>query len=212
MTTRTDPLLSPDNHVLLMIDHQIIQTLTIRSHEQADILNNVAVVGEAAEIFNIPLLLSVGFLEKQSVIEPFASIVKDAPRIERTTLNSWEDSRITDWVKKHGRPKIVMAGQWTEVCLQFPVISALADGYDVYFIADASGGGSKETHDLAVMRMVQAGAKPLSALVYLSELQRDWAREATANQTAKVFADRGGAFGLFLIWQQQILGLKEGTR
>lgn len=113
---------------------------------------------------------------------------------------------------KTGKKKLVMAGLWTEVCLNMAVLSALASDYDVYIIPDASGGGSDESHTLAVQRMMAAGARPLSTIAYVSELQRDWARMETAEEVAKLFAEYGGGFGQGLRWEWQLLGLKEGTR
>jgi nicotinamidase-related amidase len=117
-----------------------------------------------------------------------------------------------NWVAQTGRKKLVMAGLWTEVCLQMPVLSALVDGYEVCFLTDASGGASREAHDMAVQRMIQAGAILTTTWSYVSELQRDWAREETAGAVAKLFEEHGGGFGQGLRWEWQLLGLKEGTR
>lgn len=213
MQQSSGPLLTPENHSLILIDHQTELELTIRSHEIVQTLNNVAFVAQTADIFNIPLLVTTGFVDKNPLIEPLGTIVADKPKIDRTTLNSWEDERIPRWVKEQGRPKLVMAGQWTEVCLLFPVLSALADGYDVYFITDASGGATQEAHDMAVLRMVQAGAKPVTTWSYTSELQRDWARSDEATQrVTQLFAERGGAFGLGLKWQWHIQAKIDGNR
>jgi nicotinamidase-related amidase len=127
-------------------------------------------------------------------------------------LNSWDDERVRDWIKARGKKKLVMAGLWTEVCLTMPVLSALAAGYEVYIVTDASGGGSPEGHERAVQRMIQAGARPLTVASYVSELQRDWGRLETAEAVAKLFAEFGGGFGQGLRWEWQLLGLKEGTR
>ena len=106
----------------------------------------------------------------------------------------------------------MIAGQWTEVCVAMPVLSALDAGYEVYVVTDACGGASREAHDMAVERMVQAGAHPITTWNYVSELQRDWARVATAEQVTKLFAQRGGAFGQGLLWEWDLLNLKAGTR
>jgi nicotinamidase-related amidase len=212
MTIKLDPLLSPDNHAVLLIDHQYLQMLTVRSHETSDVINNVAALAEAAKIFNVPTLVTTAFSEKQDIIKDLADVTSDQIPIDRTTLNSWEDARVTDWVKASGKKKLVMAGQWTEVCLAMPVLSALAEGYDVYVITDASGGASKEAHNMAVQRMIQAGAVPMTTWAYVSELQRDWARVETAPAVSNLFAARGGGFGQGLRWEWQLLSLVEGTR
>ena len=127
-------------------------------------------------------------------------------------MNSWDDERIRDWIKSTGKKKLVMAGLWTEVCLTMPVLSALAAGFEVYVVTDASGGGSVEGHERAVQCMIQAGARPLTVASYVSELQRDWGRLETAEAVANLFAEFGGGFGQGLRWEWQLLALKEGTR
>ena len=101
---------------------------------------------------------------------------------------------------------------WTEICLTFPVLSALAEGYEVYIVTDASGGATPEAHDRAIQRMIQSGAKPLTVIAYVSELQRDWGREATVPQVIDIFERHAGGFGQGLRWEWQLLALKEGTR
>jgi nicotinamidase-related amidase len=93
-----------------------------------------------------------------------------------------------------------------------PVLSALDAGHEVYVVTDACGGASCEAHDMAVERMVQAGARPVTTCAYVSELQRDWARAATADQVTKLFVRRGGAFGQGLLWEWDLLNLKVSTR
>jgi len=205
-------LLTPDNHALLLIDHQYLQLLTLRSHEASQVISNVQAVAKASKIFKISTLLTTAFAERQELIKEIQDIFPEQVPIDRITLNSWEDPRIVDWVKHTGKKKLVMAGLWTEVCLQMPVLSALADGYEVYFITDASGGASREAHDMAVERMIQAGAIPTTTWSYVSELQRDWSREETAGEVTKLFEEYGGGFGQGLRWEWQLLGLKEGTR
>jgi len=208
----TANLLTPDNHALLLIDHQYLQLLTLRSHEASQVINNAQAVAKASKIFGIPTLLTTAFAERQDLIKEIQDVFPEQVPLDRTTLNTWEDTRVVDWVRQTGKKKLVMAGLWTEVCLLLPVLSALADGYEVYFITDASGGGSREAHDMAVARMIQAGAVPTTTWSYVSELQRDWAREETAGEVTKLFEEHGGGFGQGLRWEWQLLGLKEGTR
>jgi nicotinamidase-related amidase len=207
----TRELLTPDNHALLFIDHQYLQLLTLRSHDAATVLNNTTAVGKASTIFNVPTLHTTAFAEHQDLVREIQSVLPKGEALDRTTLNSWDNPRVVRWVKQTGRKKLVMAGLWTEVCLQLPVLSALADGYEVYFISDASGGTSREAHDMAVQRMIQAGAIPTTTWSYVSELQRDWGREATAADVVNLFEEHGGGFGQGLRWAQ-LLGLKDATR
>jgi nicotinamidase-related amidase len=205
-------LLTPDNHALLLIDHQYLQLLTLRSHDASQVIGNVLAVAGASLIFKVPTLLTTAFAERQDLIKELQDVYPKQKPIDRTTLNTWEDSRVIEWVRGTGKRKLVMAGQWTEVCLQMPVLSALDDDYEVYFITDASGGASREAHDMAVQRMIQAGAVPTTTWSYVSELQRDWSREATAGEVTTLFERHGGGFGQGLRWEWQLLGLKEGTR
>lgn len=204
-------LLTPDDHALLLIDHQYLQLLAVRSHPNETVVNNTTFLAKAAKLFKVPTLLTTAFAERQALFEEVQAVFPEQKPIDRTGLNSWDDKRVRDWVKKTGKKKLVMAGLWTEVCLSMPVIDALKDGHEVYIVTDASGGGSPEGHERGVQRMVQAGAQPLTTIAYVSELQRDWARP-TAEEVAKLFAEHGGGFGQGLRWEWQLLGLKEGTR
>lgn len=210
--TADDTLLTPGNHALVLIDHQYLQLLAVRSHPNETVVNNTVLLAKTAKLFRVPTLLTTAFAERQALFEEVQAVFPEQKPIDRTGLNSWDDQRVRDWVKKTGKAKLVMAGLWTEVCLCMAVLSALAAGHEVYIVTDASGGGSNEGHERAVQRMVQAGARPLTAAVYISELQRDWSREETAADVAKLFAQYGGGFGQGLRWEWQLLSLKEGTR
>jgi nicotinamidase-related amidase len=205
-------LLEPRNHALLLIDHQYLQLLTLRSHEASQVISNATSVAKAAKIFKVPTLLTTAYAERQNLIKEIQDVLPEQTPIDRTTLNCWEDQRVVNWVKQTGRKKLVMAGLWTEICLMMPVLSALTDKYEVYFLTDSSGGASREAHDMAVQRMIQAGAIPTTTWSYVSELQRDWGREETAGAVTKLFEEHGGGFGQGLRWEWQLLGLKEGTR
>jgi len=207
-----DTLLTSDNHALLLIDHQYLQLLAVRSHPNDTIVNNTVMLAKGAKIFGVPTLFTTAFAERQDLIKEIQAVHPDQVPIDRTGLNSWDDQRVRDWVQATGKKKLVMAGLWTEVCLTMPVLSAIAAGYEVYIVTDASGGGSVEGHERAVQRMIQAGARPLSVASYVSELQRDWGRTQTADDVANLFAELGGGFGQGLRWEWQLLGLKEGTR
>src|SRR5881397_1718386 len=189
-------MLTPDNCVLVLIDHQPFQFAGLRSHDTQTIINNVVGLAKAAKVFGVPTLLTT-VLEKQGgfIIKP----------IDRTFINTWEDSRIPEWVKKTGRKKIVMAALWTEICLAMPAIQALGEGFEVYIVTDASGGVSLEAHDMAIMRMVQAGAVPITWTVFASELQRDWARTATVPALGEMLVEHMGNVGTSFTWEQQLL-------
>jgi nicotinamidase-related amidase len=205
-------LLTPDNHALVLIDHQYPQLLSVTSHKHSTVSHNVTALAKAAKVFNVPTLLTTGVAEHQPLLKELQAVFPEQKPIDRTGLCSWDDQRVVDWVKQTGRKKLVMAGLWTEICLNLAVQGALGDGYQVYIVPDASGGADAESHALAVQRMVQAGAIPISTLAYPVELQRDWARTETVPAVLKIFEEHGHGFSRAIRWQQEMLGLKEGTR
>jgi nicotinamidase-related amidase len=156
-------LLAPDNHALLLIDHQYLQLMSLTSHKPATVTNNATALAKAAKVFNVPTLLTTAFAERQALVKDIQAVFPDQQPIDRTGLNAWDDQRVVDWVKQTGRTRLVMAGLWTEVCLNLAVLSALGNGYDVYIVPDASGGGDAESHAMGVQRMVQAGAIPFAS-------------------------------------------------
>jgi nicotinamidase-related amidase len=213
MTLNTDDtLLTPDNHAVMLIDHQYLQLLTVRSHSVETVVNNATFLAEGARIFNVPTLFTTAFAERQAMFAELQAVHPEQKPIDRFGLNAWDDERVREWVNNTDKKKLVMAGLWTEVCLTMPVLSALAAGFEVYIVTDASGASSVEAHERAVQRMVQAGARPLSTVSYVSEVQRDWSRADTAEQVVKLFEKHGGGFGHGLRWEWQLLGLQEGTR
>jgi nicotinamidase-related amidase len=200
-----DALLRPENSVLVLIDHQPYQFANLHSHEPTMIINNVIALGKLAKVFNVPTILSTVIEERGGyLIKGLQDVFPDQKPINRTFINAWEDPKVTDAVKKTGRKQLVLAALYTEICLAMPAIQALADGYDVFIVTDASGGVSAEAHDMAVRRMVAAGALPITWLAVLGEWQRDWAR-ATAADVAGVVLEHGGGSAVAFAWEQQLL-------
>jgi nicotinamidase-related amidase len=199
-------LLTPDNCCLVLIDHQPFQVAGLRSHDTQTMINNVVGLAKSAKVFGVPTLLTT-VLEKQGgyLIQQLQDVFPEQKPIDRTFINTWEDARCVDWVKSTGRRKIVMAALWTEICLAMPAIQALGDGYEVYIVTDASGGVSLEAHEMAIQRMVQAGAVPITWMGFGSELQRDWARKATVPALAQMLVDHSGVVGTSFKWEQQLL-------
>lgn len=200
-------LLTPDNCALMLIDHQPFQISGVQNVDPLIMLNNVVYLAKLAKAFGVPTLLTTvteergGYLYKQ-----LQDVFPEQKPINRTTINTWEDPRCVEWAKKTGRKKLVMAGLWTEICLAFPAIHALGDGYEVYAVTDASGGVSKEAHEVAILRMVQAGVVPLTTAVFGGELQRDWAREATVPKMGEILLAHAGPVGSNFAWEMQLLG------
>ncbi|WP_437498208.1 hydrolase [Sorangium sp. So ce1099] len=207
-----DAMLTPDNCALMLIDHQPFQVSGVKSIDPALMINNVVALAKTAKVFGVPTLLTTVIEERGGyLIKQLQDVFPEQKPINRTTINTWEDERCVEWFRKTGRKKIVFAALWTEVCLAFPVIHALGDGHEVYFVTDASGGGTVESHEMAVLRMVQAGAIPLTSMVFTAELQRDWAREKTVPGVTEILLTHGGAVGTNLAWEFQLLKNQPGV-
>ena len=198
-------LLTPQNCALILIDHQPFQVSTVANIDTALMINNVVGLAKTADAFSIPTLLTTVIKDRGGdLIKPLQDVFPDQTPIDRTFINAWQDQRVTDWVKKTGRKKIVMAALWTEICLAFPVIQSLGEGYEAYFVTDASGGVSVEAHTRGVQRMVQAGGVPLTWITFGAELQRDWARTETLAAVSKLMGENGGSVGTNLAWEFQL--------
>src|SRR6476646_11883735 len=157
-----DALLTPENCVLLLIDHQPFQLVNVNSHEPTMVINNVTALAKTARAYGIPTILTTVNEERGGLVfKQVQAVFPDQKTINRTFINCWEDRRVVEAVKKTGRKKLVMAALWTEMCLAMPVIHAMGDGYDVYIVTDASGGVSSEANDMDVRRMSAAGAQPI---------------------------------------------------
>jgi nicotinamidase-related amidase len=208
----SDKLLTPQNHTLILIDHQPQMAFATRSIDIAELRNNVTGLAKAATAFKVPTILTTVAATSFSgpLFPELQAVFPDQKPIDRSTMNTWEDQRVVDAVKKIGRKKLVLAALWTEVCLLEPTLSAIDNGYDVYIVTDASGGVSKEAHDMSVQRMVQAGAHPITWLQYMLELQRDWARGATYVPVTTIAKEHAGGYGLGLIYATEMFHAKEG--
>lgn len=180
----TDPLLSPGNCVLALIDYQPEQygTVTSSSRERIDL--NVVALARIATAYGVPIVLSTVGVD-MGVNEGTAKVIRDeipdVPEIDRTGVNAWEDADFRAAIEASGRKKVVIAGLWTEVCCTFATLDMLAAGYEVYPVADAVGGISQTSHDRAFERMIAAGARPVNAISFGGELMRNWAREDSDN-------------------------------
>ena len=205
-------LLTPNDHTLIMIDHQSQMAFATRSIDLALLRNNAALVSKAAAEFKVPTILTTVAEKSFSgpIFNEIASVFPDLAAIDRTSMNTWEDPRIAERVNAHGKAKIVLAGLWTSVCIVGPALSALEQGFEVYVIADASGDVSDEAHQMAMQRMIQAGAQPMTSVQYLLELQRDWARGETYNETVATAVTHGGGYGLGLIYAKTMFNASEG--
>lgn len=205
-------LLDPKNHTLILIDHQSQMAFATKSIDAVTLRNNAALVSKAAREFGVDTILTTVAEKSFSgpIFDEIKSVFPEHQVIDRTTMNTWEDPRIAVEVNRIGKPRIVLAGLWTSVCIVGPALSALDQGFEVYVITDACGDVSSEAHEMAIQRMVQLGARPMTALQYLLELQRDWARGETYDQTVKTAIANGGAYGLGLIYAKTLFNASEG--
>ncbi len=205
-------MLDPTNHVMIIIDHQPQMAFATKSIDTTTLRNNVTGLAKSAKAFNVPVILTT--VAEKSFSGPLfpelQAVFPDQKPIDRTTMNTWEDSRITDKVNALGKKKLVIAALWTEVCGVGPTLSAIDQGFEVYFVTDASGGVSDDAHNMAVDRMVQAGAIPITWLQYLLELQRDWSRGETYEAVTGIAKQHGGAYGLGIIYATEMFGASEG--
>ena len=204
--TGLDALLRPQDSIVVLIDHQPFQFANLHSHEPTMIANNVIGLAKTAKVFGVPTILTTVLEERGGyLIKGLQDVYPDQKPIDRTFINTWQDARVVDEVKKSGRKQLVLAALWTEVCLAMPTLHALAEGYDVFIVTDASGGVSVEAHDMAVRRMTAAGAVPITWLALAAEWQRDWAREETISDLAAVQLEHAGATGIAFAWEMQLL-------
>lgn len=210
--TPAKALLDPSNHALVLIDFQSQMAFATKSIAPELLRNNAALISNGAAGFNVPTILTT--VAEKSFSGPMFDEITDAfagqAMLDRTSMNSWEDAGVIDAVNDIGQDRLVFAGLWTSVCIVGPVLSAIEQGFETYVITDASGDISEEAHERAVERMVQAGAKPITSLQYLLELQRDWARGETYGLTTGIAAKWGGAYGLGITYAKSMFGASEG--
>ena len=177
----TDALLTPENSALIVIDYQPSQIQTVASMDHDLLTRNIVSVARLAKAYDLPIVLStVNVANGQGpTIPELKEVLADEVEIDRTQINSWEDVEFRRAVEATGRKKLIMTALWTEVCLAFPALDALGDGFEVYPVVDAVGGTSLEAHRAGLERISQAGAQPISWVSLACELQRDWARTET---------------------------------
>ena len=202
-------LLNPANHELVLIDFEGQMAFAAKSGSIIELRNNTALIAGASKIFNVATVVTT-VAEKSFSGPVFPELELFYPQatsnyIDRSSMNTWEDVNAYKAITGKGKKKIVFAGLWTSVCIVGPALSALAEGYEVYIITDACGDVSVESHDRAIQRMIQAGAKPMTALQYLLELQRDWARQSTYNAVIALAIKYGGAYGIGAQYAHEML-------
>lgn len=199
MTDNKLDLLTPGNSQLIIIDQQPQMAFGVQSIDRQTLKNNVVALAKSAKVFGIPTTITTVETESFSghTYPEILSVYPDAPLLERTSMNSWDDQKVRDALAKNGRNKVVVSGLWTEVCNCMFSLDAMREGnYEIYMVADASGGTSIDAHNHAMDRMVQAGVVPMTWQQVLLEWQRDWARKDTYDATLDIVKEHSGAYGM----------------
>jgi len=196
-TTTVHGLLTPENCTVVFIDHQPQMAFGVTSIDRQTLMNNTVGLAKAAKVFDVPVILTTVETEAFSgyMWPQLTGLFPGKPLIERSSMNAWEDRAFVAEVERIGRKKLVIAALWTEVCLTFPAIQAIEAGYEVYAVEDASGGTTVSAHENAMLRVVQAGAVPVTWLQVLLEWQRDWARRDTYEAVMGIVTEHSGAYG-----------------
>ena len=192
-------VLTPQNCQLIFIDQQPQMAFGVQSIDRQTLKNNVVGLAKAAKVFNIPTTITTvetdGF--SGNTYPELLAVFPEHKILERTSMNSWDDQNVRDALAANGRKKVIVSGLWTEVCnTTFALSAALEGGYEIYMVADASGGTSADAHKYAMDRMVQAGIVPMTWQQVLLEWQRDWARKETYNDVIGIVQEHSGAYGM----------------
>ncbi|KJW95381.1 hydrolase [Enterobacter hormaechei] len=199
MTTSKLEVLTPANCQIIFIDHQPQMAFGVQSIDRQVLKNNTVALAKAAKVFNIPTIIATVETESFSgnTYPELLDVFPGQDILERTSMNSWDDQKVRDALKANGKKKVVVAGLWTEVCNNSFALCAMLEGdYEIYMVADASGGTSKEAHDFAMQRMIQAGVIPVTWQQVMLEWQRDWARKETYTAVMDIVREHSGAYGM----------------
>ncbi|VWC98850.1 isochorismatase [Burkholderia lata] len=192
-------VLTPQNSQLIFIDQQPQMAFGVQSIDRQTLKNNVVGLAKAAKAFNVPTTITTVETESFSghTFPELLDVFPNQPLLERTSMNSWDDQKVRDALAANGRKKVIVSGLWTEVCNTTFALCAMLEGeYEIYMVADASGGTSKDAHDFAMQRMVQAGAVPVTWQQVVLEWQRDWARRDTYEAVMGIVREHSGAYGM----------------
>ena len=200
-------LLDPEQSIVIVIDHQPQMYFGVESTSRSAIENNVLGLAKAAKLFKVPCILSTVEAKSFSgyMYSKLQEVYPEVKPIDRTNINSWEDANIKKAVEGTGRKKVIIAGLWTEACVAFPALCMQQESYDVHVATDACGGATKEAHDMAILRMTQAGIKPLTSMQVMLEWQRDWNNKDTYAGVMSIVKEHGGAYGLGVEYTETML-------
>jgi nicotinamidase-related amidase len=205
--TPANPLLQPAECALLLIDHQAGLAFGVGSLDRQVLLNNTIALARTAGVYKIPTVVSTSATKVYSgpLMPAVHAVLPDVPVIERRNMNVWEDEAARTAVVNSGRRRLLVSGLLTEACVSFPVLSAIADGYEVFVVADACGGLTASSHELALRRMAAAGAEMTSWIQVLLEFQRDWTRHETYDGARAIVEAHGGGYGIGLAYARDMI-------
>ena len=192
-------VLTPQNSQLIFIDQQPQMAFGVASIDRQTLKNNVVALAKAAKVFKVPTTITAVETKSFSgyTYPELLDVFPNAKVLERTSMNSWDEKSVRDALKANGRRKVVVSGLWTEVCNNTFALSAMLEGdYEIYMVTDASGGTSKEAHEYAIQRMIQAGVVPVTWQPVMLEWQRDWARKDTYDAVMDIVREHSGAYGM----------------
>ncbi len=191
-------LLTPENCVVAIIDLQPQMLFGVANFDRQTIINNNVALLKAAKVFDVPVVLSTVETKSFSgnMWPQIQAIFPNQTPIERSSMNSWDDKNFVAAIEKSGKKKIVLSGLWTETCVALPTVQAIHDSYEVYVVEDCCGDVSQLSHDNAMKRVIQAGAKPVTALSVMLEWQRDWAQRDSYDAIMDIVKTHFGAYGV----------------
>ena len=190
MTNATYNRLDKDNAVVLLVDHQAGLLSLVRDIEPDKFKNNVLALADLAKFFNLPTILTTSFETGPNgpLVPELKEMFPDAPYIARPgQINAWDNEDFVKAIKATGKKQLIIAGVVTEVCVAFPALSAIEEGFDVFVVTDASGTFNQITRDSAWSRMTQAGAQLMNWFAVACELHRDWRNDVEG--LAKICTD-----------------------
>ena len=201
------PLMQPAQCALLLVDLQAGLAFGVGSIDRQTLLNNAVALSRTAITFGIPVVVSTS--ESKVYSGPLMPAVQAAlpgvKSIERRNLNVWEDDSARSAVLNTQRRRLLVSGLLTEACVTFPVLSALAEGFEVFVVADACGGITAASHELALRRLESAGAIMTSWIQVLLEFQRDWTRHETYDAARAIVETHAGGYGIGLAYARDMI-------
>jgi nicotinamidase-related amidase len=207
-------LLTPDNCVVTLIDHQPQMLFGVTNFDRQSIINNTVALAKATRVFDVPVVLSTVETKSFSgnLWPQIQAVFPKLSPIERSSMNAWDDQNFVAAIKNTGRKKIVLAGLWTETCVALPTVQAIHDGYEIYVVEDCCGDVSQLAHNNAMKRVIQAGAKPVTGLTVMLEWQRDWSQRDTYDAVMDIVKEHMGAYGMGVEYAYTMVHGAEATR